>query len=177
MKKLAATLLIFSMVLSLSVSGCRKSASSETRHRRTTASSEEAELPEAPQVEYNGSETAIFQIDPASAAGPNASEDELRVAYTRFIFDVVKRCAEKAGSQGILLSPDSVLFARRDPDATRASSNETICACLAKISPLMHRILFAVLLMRGTANRIPRFAARWGVTGRLQILRKSAQRL
>lgn len=111
MKKLAATLLTFSMVLSLSVSGCRKSVSSETRHRRTTASSEEADLPEAPQVEYNGSETAIFQIDPATAAGPSATEDELRIAYTRFIFDVVKRCAEKAGSQGILLSPDSVLFA------------------------------------------------------------------
>ena len=130
MKKLVSVLVSMSVLLSLAT-GCSGKKPSSSRTRRTTA--EDSEPASAPEEEYTGSETAIFTLDPASASGPNATEEELRQAYTQFVFGVMKRCIDTAGTGNVLLSPDSILFAL---EMTAAGANgETLDQMLQTMMP------------------------------------------
>ncbi|MBR5974467.1 MAG: serpin family protein [Clostridiales bacterium] len=132
MKKLVSILLSMSVLLSLTAGCSRKTATSSHSHRPGSAE-KTPDYETVPEIPYNGSATAVYNLEPAGAAGSNATEEELREAYTRFIFGVMKRCASAAGTGDVLLSPDSILLAL---DMTAAgASGETLDQMLQTLMP------------------------------------------
>ncbi len=55
--------------------------------------------------------TAIFELTDAKLPANSVSEDELKKAYSKFVFGVLQKCLENAGDQNVLISSDSILFA------------------------------------------------------------------
>lgn len=64
-------------------------------------------------TQKQSSENALFKSPKVLAATKDSDESaqELRLAYSEFVFGVMKNCAEKDGNTNILVSPDSILFA------------------------------------------------------------------
>ncbi len=98
MKKIASILLTLSFILPISA-GCRKN--SMQLHEAASAN----------EVPYIGDETAVFDLMGSGSSSDQASEEELRMAYTKFVFEVMKRCVEQSDTTNVLISPDSLLFA------------------------------------------------------------------
>jgi len=97
-RKLTALLLTSSLLLSMGTA-CGKKANTTSNLRTRTA--------ERPQ-----NQTAIFDLV-NNGAGKNGTmtEEELRKAYSEFVFGVMKRCLAAAKGDNVLISSDSILFA------------------------------------------------------------------
>lgn len=59
------------------------------------------------------SENALFKSQNVQAATleHGESDEELRRAYSEFVFGVMRDCAKNAGTQNVVISPDSLMFA------------------------------------------------------------------
>lgn len=59
------------------------------------------------------SENALFKSQNVLAATDDhqATEEELRLAYSEFVFGIMRNCAQNADGENVLVSPDSILFA------------------------------------------------------------------
>ena len=70
------------------------------------------------------SENALFKSQAVLAATDDtpATEEELRHAYSEFVFGLMKNCAQNANGENVLISPDSILFAL-DMAAAGANGN------------------------------------------------------
>ena len=56
-------------------------------------------------------QTAIFELTNAQLPNNDVGEDELKKAYSKFVFGVLQRCLAAADGKNVLISSDSVLFA------------------------------------------------------------------
>lgn len=56
-------------------------------------------------------QTAIFELTNAQLPNNDVSEDELKKAYSKFVFGVLQRCLAAADGKNVLISSDSILFA------------------------------------------------------------------
>jgi len=93
-KKLIACILTSSLLLSTGT-GCGK---------KNTSSSLKT-------VKQNHSETAIFELAQGrSGAADKTSDEDLKKAYSEFVFGLISRCAKSSKGSNFMISPDSILF-------------------------------------------------------------------
>ncbi|MBO4474438.1 MAG: serpin family protein [Clostridiales bacterium] len=115
MKKLVAVLLTTSVLLSMAVGCSGKTGKTRTSTRRETPTegplNENKEPGDVKTVNRKNGKQAVFELNTAGAGKTTMSEEELNQAYSEFIFALMKRCAENANGENVLISADSVLFA------------------------------------------------------------------
>lgn len=92
-KQLVAGILTFSILLSMG-SGCAKKSKSTIQ-----------------TIENKNAGNAIFDQASGKSAKSLSSDKELKKAYSEFVLGMVRRCAERSGTDNFLISADSVLFA------------------------------------------------------------------
>ena len=102
-KRMMAALLTSSLLLSMAA-GCAKK---EKKPKRTQKPSNNVQTTERPS-----NQTAIFELMNAQAQNPGSvDEEELKKAYSQFVFGVMKQCLKAAHGKNVLISSDSILFA------------------------------------------------------------------
>ena len=110
MKKIVAILLTASMVLSMGTA-CGKKTKSSVGGKASVTRETKAEDPSDPSVlERTNGKQAIFQLANTSNTMQTMSEEELKKAYSQFIFALMKECASKDKGKNVMISPDSLLF-------------------------------------------------------------------
>lgn len=122
MKKLVSTILAAAMIMGLPA-GCAKKA--EVTYEPTvtvepTAAAASSDVPQNTTVKESGN--AIFQIANAQSGTSSMTDEELKKAYSQFVFGVMKRCVQEAKGENVLISADSILFAL---DMTAAGASGT----------------------------------------------------
>ncbi|MBR5425876.1 MAG: serpin family protein [Clostridiales bacterium] len=109
MRKIVTGLLTTSMLLSMGTGCAKKSSTGRSAFGRNNNASNN--LPGPATVERKNGQEAVFELASAMIGKENKSQDELNRAYSKFIFEMMKRCAQDANGRNVLISPDSVLFA------------------------------------------------------------------
>ncbi|MBP5185587.1 MAG: serpin family protein [Clostridiales bacterium] len=98
MKTKKLTALILSSCMLLSMAACAKKSDDSGSNVRSVK-------------DHPAGQTAIFELTDAKLPANSVSEDELKKAYSRFVFGVLKKCLENSNGQNVLISSDSILFA------------------------------------------------------------------
>ncbi len=111
MKKIVAGLLTFTLILSMTA-GCSGKTKGTTKKNEKPAPTEPVvEIPDTPTVKRENGKEAIFELQNAGAGKTAMTSEELNEAYSEFIFSLMKRCAEEANGENVLISADSILIA------------------------------------------------------------------
>ncbi len=103
MKKLVAGLLIAGMLMALPT-GCQKNA-------ETPASQEPAVSAMVGAEKRENGKQALFELKNLQSGKKAMSDEELKKAYSQFVFGVMKNCAGLAKNKNMMISADSILFA------------------------------------------------------------------
>ncbi len=103
MKKLVAGLLIAGMLMALPT-GCKKNV-------ETPASQEPAVSAMGGAVKRENGKQALFELKNLQSGKKAMSDEELKKAYSQFVFGVMKNCAGLAQNKNMMISADSILFA------------------------------------------------------------------
>jgi len=110
MKKIVAMLLMASMILSMGTA-CGKKTKSTVGGKASVTKETKTEEPSDPSVlERTNGKQAIFQLANTSNTMQAMSDEEMKKAYSQFIFALMKECALQAKGNNVLISPDSLLF-------------------------------------------------------------------
>ncbi len=117
LKQLFAGILISSFLLSTG-SGCSK----KTKSRSNIATIDQA-----------GNGNAIYELASVKNGKTEASKEELKEAYSEFVFEMIHRCAENAGDSNFMVSTDSMLFALEMTAA--GADGETLDQMLGTLMP------------------------------------------
>ncbi len=110
MKKRVAALLIASVIMSMAA-GCtgKKDAKNSSKKNKEGEDPVSEMTLDVPTVKRENGKQAVFEL---SATGDKTmSEEELKKAYSEFIFGLMKKCAEDSQDENVLISSDSILFA------------------------------------------------------------------
>lgn len=105
-KKIVAGLMTTSILLSMGT-GCAK----KTNGRSAFGSNNKKSSIPVTSVKRDNGQQAVFELATAMSGKESMSQEELNMAYSKFIFEMMKRCAQDAKGENVLISPDSVLFA------------------------------------------------------------------
>lgn len=116
-KKLLALILSSCMVLPMAACAKKKDNGSNVR----TAG------------DHPSDQTAIFELTNAQLPNDSVSEDELKKAYSKFVFGVLQRCLANAHGKNVLISSDSILFAL--DLAASGANGETLDQMLQTMMP------------------------------------------
>ena len=108
MKKRVAALLIASVIMSMAA-GCSSKSEKKTSKNKNKKEPENVLALDVPTVKRENGKQAVFEL---SATGDKTmTEEELKKAYSEFIFGLMKNCAEDSQGENVLISSDSILFA------------------------------------------------------------------
>ncbi|MBP5417724.1 MAG: serpin family protein [Clostridiales bacterium] len=105
-KKIVAGLMTTSILLSMGT-GCAKKTNGGSSFG---SNNKKSNIPVTTIARENGQQ-AVFELATAMSGKESMSQDELNMAYSKFIFEMMKLCAQDARGENVLISPDSVLFA------------------------------------------------------------------
>ncbi|MBO4651562.1 MAG: serpin family protein [Clostridiales bacterium] len=83
--------------------------------------------------DHPSDQTAIFELTNAQLPNNSVSEDELKKAYSKFVFGVLQRCLANAHGSNVLISSDSILFAL--DLAASGANGETLDQMLQTMMP------------------------------------------
>lgn len=116
MKKIVAVLLVSSMLLSLAGCSNKEKERKSKRNRRETPAVTEPVSQElhAATVERNNGQKAVFELAAqavTSSTDPNEERIKNDKAYSEFIFELMKNCAQEADGENVMISADSIFFA------------------------------------------------------------------
>lgn len=109
-RKIVTGLLTTSILLSMGT-GCTKKNEQGRSAFGNNNNHGSVELPGAGTIKRENGQEAVFELASAMIGKENKSQDELNRAYSKFIFEMMKRCAQESNGENVLISPDSVLFA------------------------------------------------------------------
>lgn len=110
MKKRVAALLIASVIMSMAAgcTGKKDTKNSSKKNKKGEDPVSEITL-DVPTVKRENGKQAVFEL---SATGDKTmTEEELKKAYSEFIFGLMKNCTEDANGENVLISSDSILLA------------------------------------------------------------------
>jgi len=110
MKKKVAALLIASVIMSMTAgcTGKKDTKNSSKKNKKSEVQVSEMTL-DVPTVKRENGKQAVFEL--AASSEKKMTEEELKKAYSEFIFGLMKNCAEDAQGENVLISSDSILFA------------------------------------------------------------------
>ncbi|MBP5186019.1 MAG: serpin family protein [Clostridiales bacterium] len=110
MKKRVAALLIASVIMSMAAGCTGKKDTKNSSKKNKTGEDPVSEITlDVPTVKRENGKQAVFEL---SATGDKTmTEEELKKAYSEFIFGLMKNCAEDSKGENVLISSDSILFA------------------------------------------------------------------
>nr|MCR5057689.1 hypothetical protein [Clostridiales bacterium] len=111
MKTKKLTAMILSSCMLLSMAACAKKSNDSGSNVRSGK-------------DHPADQTAIFELTDAKLPANSVSEDELKKAYSKFVFGALQKCLENAKGENVLISSDSILFALEM--AAAGASGETL---------------------------------------------------
>ena len=103
MKKRVAALLIASVIMSMAAGCTGKKDTKNSSKKNKTGEDPVSEITlDVPTVKRENGKQAVFEL---SATGDKTmSEEELKKAYSEFIFGLMKECAQEANGENVLIS-------------------------------------------------------------------------
>ncbi len=110
MKKRVAALLIASVIMSMAAgcTGKKDTKNSSKKNKKGEDPVSEITL-DVPTVKRENGKQAVFEL--SAKSGTEMTDEELKKAYSEFIFGLMKECAQEANGENVLISSDSILLA------------------------------------------------------------------
>ena len=104
MKKRVAALLIASVIMSMAAGCTGKKDTKNSSKKNKTGEDPVSEITlDIPTVKRENGKQAVFEL--SAKSGTEMTDEELKKAYSEFIFGLMKECAQEANGENVLKLP------------------------------------------------------------------------